>query len=166
MQKVHLSWNLYQSELETTVEKHCKNCGYTTLFTATRIRRHNANGKNIYRFAIYKCHKGHTWNKKLQIYKTYSEHVETLDMFQEEWNETANTISMMQYKDAGTTEITILLEMVFGSHRIDKALAAYISDWSRTAIVEKIKSGHIHLNGQKMKPNATLSEGDLISICL
>ncbi|MEY8350723.1 S4 domain-containing protein [Bacillus cereus] len=166
MQKVQLSWNLYENEFETTVEKHCKNCGHITPFIDTNIRRHNANGKNIYRFAIYKCSKGHTWNKKLQIYKSFSDHVETLDVIQNEQDETTTTISIMQYKEIGTTELNIILETVLGSHRIDKALAAYISDWSRTAIVERIKIGHIQLNGKQMKPNTTLSEGDLISICL
>ncbi|KEK25213.1 hypothetical protein [Bacillus gaemokensis] len=166
MQKVQLSWNLYKNEFETTIEKHCKNCGHITLFADTNIRRHNANGKNIYRFAIYKCPKGHTWNKKLRIYKSFSDHVETLDVFQKEQNETTTTISIMQYKENGTTEITIVLETVCGSHRFDKALSTYISDWSRTTIVERIKNGHIQLNGQQMKPNTTLSEGDSISICL
>lgn len=49
---------------------------------------------------------------------------------------------------------------------MDKALSTYISDWSRTLIVDKIKNGDIQLNGQQMKPNAILSEGDHISICL
>ncbi|MDP7979257.1 cytoplasmic protein [Bacillus multifaciens] len=164
MQNVQLSWNLYKTELETTVEKHCKNCGHTAIFTDTHIRRHNANGKNIYRFAIYKCEKGHTWNKKLHIYKTYSEHVETVDTFQEEHQESLNNISIMSYKNTGTIELTILLESVHGFFRIDKALATYISEWSRTVITEKIKQGSIHLNGQQIKPNAKLTVGDCISI--
>ena len=49
---------------------------------------------------------------------------------------------------------------------MDKALSTYISDWSRTRIVDKIKNGDIQLNGQQMKPNTILSEGDSISICL
>ncbi|MGF9965314.1 RNA-binding S4 domain-containing protein [Bacillus rhizoplanae] len=166
MQNVQLSWNLYKTELEDTVEKHCKNCGHTALFTDTHIRRHNANGKNIYRFAIYKCEKGHTWNKKLHIYKTYSEHVETIDMPQAERQATLNAISMMFYKNTGTTQLTILLQSVHDSFRIDKALASYISDWSRTVIMGKIKDGSIHLNGQHIKPNAKLSAGDCISIYL
>lgn len=62
MQKVQLSWSLYENQ-QNTIEKYCKNCRRTTLFTDTNIRRHNANGKNIYRFAIYKCPKDHTWNQ-------------------------------------------------------------------------------------------------------
>ncbi|PED90150.1 cytoplasmic protein [Bacillus toyonensis] len=165
MQKVQLSWSLYENQ-QNTIEKYCKNCGRNTLFTDTNIRRHNANGKNIYRFAIYKCPNGHTWNQKLRIYKSFTDHVETIDMIQQDQTETTTTISMTQHKESGIVGITIVLDIVFGSHRIDKVLSTYISDWSRTTIVDKIKSGDIQLNGQQMKPNKQLSEGDYISICL
>ncbi|WP_002145068.1 hypothetical protein [Bacillus cereus] len=165
MQKVQLSWSLYENEL-ATIEKYCKNCRRTTLFTDTNIRRHNANGKNIYRFAIYKCPKNHTWNQKLHIYKSFTDHVETVDMAQQEQTETNTIISITEYKESGIEEITITLEIVLGSHRIDKALSTYISDWSRAAIVDKIKNGRIQLNGRHLKPNTTLTEGDFISICL
>ncbi|EJS73912.1 cytoplasmic protein [Bacillus cereus] len=165
MQNVQLSWSLYENQ-QNTIEKYCKNCGRTTLFTDTNIRRHNANGKNIYRFAIYKCPNDHTWNQKLRIYKSFTDHVETVDMTQQDQTESSTTISITQHKESGIAEITIALDIVFGSHRIDKALSTYISDWSRTLIVDKIKNGDIQLNGQQMKPNALLSEGDYISICL
>jgi RNA-binding protein YlmH len=87
-------------------------------------------------------------------------------MTQQEQTETSTTISITQYKESGIAEITIVLDIVFGSHWIDKVLSTYISDWSRTIIVDKIKNGHIQLNGQQMKPNTILSEGDHISICL
>ncbi|KFN01410.1 hypothetical protein DJ93_1972 [Bacillus clarus] len=87
-------------------------------------------------------------------------------MTQQEQTETSTTISITQYEESGIEEITITLEIVLGSHRIDKALSTYISDWSRAAIVDKIKKGRIQLNGQQMKPNTTLTEGDFISICL
>ncbi|EJR87972.1 hypothetical protein IK7_00570 [Bacillus cereus VD156] len=165
MQKVQLSWSLYENQ-QHTIEKYCKNCGRTTLFTDTNIRRHNANGKNIYRFAIYKCPKDHTWNQKLRIYKSFTDHVETIDMTQQDQAETTTTISIMQHKENSIAEITLVLDLIFGSHRIDKALSTYISDWSRTLIVDKIKNRDIQLNGQQMKPNTILSEGDYISICL
>ncbi|MFD6508610.1 cytoplasmic protein [Bacillus sp. NPDC060175] len=165
MQKVQLSWSLYENEL-STIEKYCKNCRRTTLFTDTNIRRHNANGKNIYRFAIYKCPKNHTWNQKLHIYKSFTDHVETVDMAQQEQTETNTIISITEYKESGIEEITITLEIVLGSHRIDRALSTYISDWSRAAIVDKIENGRIQLNGRHLKPNTTLTEGDFISICL
>ncbi|EJQ43960.1 hypothetical protein IEQ_04747 [Bacillus cereus BAG6X1-2] len=165
MQKVQLSWSLYENQ-QNTIEKYCKNCRRTTLFTDTNIRRHNANGKNIYRFAIYKCPKDHTWNQKLRIYKSFTDHVETVDMALQDQTEASTAISITQHKESGIAEITIVLDIVFGSHRIDKMLSTYISDWSRTLIVDKIKNGDIQLNGQQMKPNTLLSEGDSISIYL
>ena len=103
---------------------------------------------------------------KLRIYKSFTDHVETVDMPQQDRTETTTTISITQHKESGVAEITIVLDIVFGSHRMDKALSTYISDWSRTRIVDKIKNGDIQLNGQQMKPNTILSEGDYISICL
>lgn len=71
-----IKWDLHASDLkQLTIERHCHNCGRKVKFHDSMIRRHNANGKNIYQFAIYKCEKGHTWNKKLNIYKSFSEHV-------------------------------------------------------------------------------------------
>ena len=102
----------------------------------------------------------------MRIYKSFTDHVETIDMTQQDKTETTTTISITQHKESGIAEITIVLDIVFGSHRMDKALSTYISDWSRTRIVDKIKNGDIQLNGQQMKPNTILSEGDHISICL
>ena len=62
-------------------------------------------------------------------------------MTQQDQAETTTTISIMQHKENGIAKITIVLDIVFGSHRIDKALSTYISDWSRTRIVDKIKMG-------------------------
>ena len=102
----------------------------------------------------------------MRIYKSYTDHVEIVDMTQEDQIEATTTISITQHKESGIAEITIVLDLVLGSHRMDKALSTYISDWSRTRIVDKIKNGDIQLNGQQMKPNTILSEGDHISICL
>ena len=79
-------------------KRYCKNCRRTTLFTDTNIRRHNANGKNIYRFAIYKCPKNHTWNQKLHIYKSFTDHVETVDMAQQEQTETSTPFPLHNTK--------------------------------------------------------------------
>lgn len=78
---------------------------------------------------------------KLRIYKSFTDHVETVDMTQQDQTETTTTISITQHKESGIAEITIVLDIVFGSHRMDKALSTYISDWSRTLIVDKIKTG-------------------------
>ncbi len=51
-----LHWRLSQKP-ERAVKKHCKMCGKGSVFTDTNVRRHNANGKSIYQYAIYKCEK-------------------------------------------------------------------------------------------------------------
>ena len=60
---------------------------------------------------------------KLHIYKSYTDHVETVDMTQEDQIEaTTTTISITQHKESGIAEITIVLDLVFGSHRMDKSI--------------------------------------------
>ena len=78
---------------------------------------------------------------KLRIYKAFTDHVETVDMTQR--GSARNNYYHFHYATSRKqiTEITIVLDIVFGSHRIDKALSTYISDWSRTRIVDKIKMG-------------------------
>ena len=53
-------------------------------------------------------------------------------MTQQDQTETSTTISIMQHKENGIAEITIVLDLIFGSHRMDKALSTYISDWAYT----------------------------------
>lgn len=76
MQTKQYAIKLNKKQEADTVTKQCKMCGKVTIFTDTTIRRHNANGKNIYQFAIYKCPKNHSWNKKLDIYKSFTNHVD------------------------------------------------------------------------------------------
>lgn len=83
MSNITFHWKLSQTP-ERAVKKHCKMCGKLSVFTDTNVRRHNANGKNIYQFAIYKCEDNHTWNRKLAIYKTFSEHVAEMEEQKEE----------------------------------------------------------------------------------
>lgn len=155
-------WKLSQTP-EPSVKKHCKMCGKISVFTDTIIRRHNANGKNIYQFAIYKCGKNHTWNNKLSIYKTFSEHLVEKEEQKEE-SSILSSIPISNLAEEGVEVIYIVLDDVKGKHRIDKVLANQIEDWSRTQIIEKIKIGAIQLNGQVAKPSRKLSKGERISI--
>jgi hypothetical protein len=166
MRKVNVAWYLEEMNTEMMIKKHCKNCGKTTVFHDTNIRRHNANGKNIYRFAIYKCEQGHTWNNKLAIYKAYTDHVEALPTNEEEVNIHPATIHVTDYKQQNLQEIEITLTYVNGSYRLDKTLATYIQDWSQTSIVKKIRNGSIQMNGQSIKPNTKLHTNDCISILI
>jgi len=155
-------WKLSQLP-ERTVKKHCKMCGSISVFTDTTVRRHNANGKNIYQYAIFKCEKNHTWNKKLAIYKTFSEHVAGMEDQKGEFS-ILSTIVISSLAEQGIKIIHIVLDDVAGKHRIDKVLANQIEDWSRSQIIKRIEKGRIQLNDQTIKPSSRLSKGECISI--
>lgn len=161
MQIQQYSLVLQQQRKADSVKKQCKMCGKVTLFTDTTIRRHNANGKNIYQFAIYKCPKNHSWNKKLDIYKTFSDHVDPASLVPTEFKVikpgekiTINPIETIEIKISG----------VDGNFRLDCTLADHIEGWSRTEITNKIKAGNIRLNNCLTKPSKKLSVHDKILI--
>jgi hypothetical protein len=155
-------WKLSQIQ-ERTVKKHCKMCGKISIFTDTNVQRHNANGKSIYKYAIYKCEKNHTWNKKLAIYKSFSEHV-TEGEEQTEESSIMPAIPITSLTEQGVKVVHIVLDDVIGKHRIDKVLANQIEDWTRSQIMEKIEKGTIQINEQVIKPSTRLSKGKRISI--
>ncbi|HPL54232.1 MAG TPA: hypothetical protein PLW11_08900 [Bacillota bacterium] len=68
MKRTH-HWKLTNVSDDNTTMRHCHNCGRKVIFVDSGKRRRNANGKNIYEYAIYKCKKGHTWNRLLGITK-------------------------------------------------------------------------------------------------
>ncbi|MGD6831262.1 S4 domain-containing protein [Sutcliffiella halmapala] len=162
MLNITFHWKLSQIP-ERGVEKHCKMGGELSVFTDTNVRRHNANGKSIYQYAIYKCGKNHTWNKKLAIYKTFSEHVAEIEEQREE-SSIVSAIPITSLVEQGIKVIHIVLDDVTGKHRIDKVLANQIEDWSRSQIIDKIEKGAIQLNEQVIKPSSRLSKGERISI--
>lgn len=53
-------------------------------------------------------------NQKLRIYKSFTDHVETVDMNTQDQTETTTTISITHHKESGVAEITIVLDIVFG----------------------------------------------------
>jgi hypothetical protein len=162
MLTITLHWKLSHIP-ERTVKKHCKMCGKLSVFADTNVRRHNANGKSIYKYAIYKCEKNHTWNKKLAIYKTFSEHVAEMEEKKEE-SSIMSAIPITSLAEQGVKVIHIELDDVKGKHRVDKVLANQIEDWSRSQIIKKIEKGTIQLNEQVIKPSSRLSKGERISI--
>ncbi|MBW8351567.1 cytoplasmic protein [Bacillus sp. IITD106] len=162
MLNITFHWKLSQIP-ERAVKKHCKMCGKLSVFTDTNVRRHNANGKRIYKYAIYKCEKNHTWNKKLAIYKTFSNHVAEIEEQKEE-SSIMSAIPIISLAEQGVEMIHFVLDDVIGKHRIDKVLANQIEDWSRSQIIEKIEKGTIQLNEQVVKPSSRLSKGERISI--
>ncbi|USG66563.1 S4 domain-containing protein [Brevibacillus ruminantium] len=167
MHTIELFWTLQASaNTAGSIERHCKNCGKTVRFTDTNIRRHNANGKNVYRFSIYKCEKGHTWNKKLAIYKSFSEHAEILEEALPIDGDAPEQINISDYLACGIKEVKIIIDHADGRFRIDKLLAEQLVGWSRTQIAQRIKAGLIRLNDQQIKPGVAVSVNDRISILI
>ncbi|MBS4171701.1 cytoplasmic protein [Bacillus sp. FJAT-49736] len=162
MSNITFHWKL-SGISEQYVKKHCKMCGKLSIFTDTHVRRHNANGKSIYQYTIYKCEKNHTWNKKLAIYKTFSEHVAEMEE-QKQQSSVLSAIPITSLVEQEIKIIHIVLDDVIGKHRIDKVLANQIEDWSRSQIIEKIEKGTIQLNERVIKPSSRLYKGECISI--
>lgn len=167
MHTIELFWTLQATTyITSSIERHCKNCGQTVRFTDTHIRRHNANGKNVYRFSIYKCERGHTWNKKLAIYKSFREHVEVLEEALPVDTTGPEPINIIDCQTSGIKELKIFIEHADTRYRMDKLLAEQLVGWSRTQIVQYIKSGLIRLNDQSTKPRAAVCTHDCICILL
>ncbi|WNB92789.1 cytoplasmic protein [Bacillus sp. NEB1478] len=163
MQTQQYSLVLRHKEEANTVDKQCKMCGKVVTFTDTTNRRHNANGKNIYQFAIYKCPKNHSWNKKRGIYKSFSEHVDPASIVPTEFETVPeNKKIVLGHIIHGLIEITI--SEVDGHFRLDRALSEQIEGVSRSAISQKIKEGTILLNNCLTKPSQRLSLHDKILI--
>lgn len=164
MQLIELSWNLVDTNNEKVIVRYCKNCGKTVEFKDSFIRRHNSNGKNIYRYAIYKCDKDHTWNKKLSIYKAYTDHAIVNEEVAPIENDEIGNINVQSLFEQGVGFICIKIIGVSGVFRLDKLLAERLECWSRTEIVKKIKDGTILVNNEICKPSQKIILNDLITV--
>jgi hypothetical protein len=164
MKKQTYSLVLRQKREADNLVKHCKMCGKVTVYTDTTIRRHNANGKNIYQFAIYKCPKNHSWNKKLDIYKSFSEHVDPKTLIPTEFETITETEKITLHGIEEQQVIEFKVTVVDGSFRLDQALASHLHGLSRTEIAQKIKNGSILLNNCLSKPSQKLYIHDIILI--
>lgn len=61
-------------------------------------------------------------------------------------------------------EFTFTIEKELAKERIDKAIASFDTDWSRTQIQNLIKEGHVLVNNEAAKTNYKVKEGDIIII--
>lgn len=165
MEKIILRWQLYESGESQSVERYCHNCGKKVLFQDSLKRRHNANGKNIFEYAIYKCENGHTWNKMLDTYKASFEKI-TPDMLKERETLKMDFISVSAYREAGFREVVIILEEVRGKYRIDRLLSQQIVDLSRSQIEKLLDAGLILLNDEKVKASSQIRTAQKITIRL
>ena len=160
--KLTLKWYIYSNEIHSE-ERYCHNCGSKVIFQDSLKRRQNANGKNIFYFAIYKCPKGHTWNKSIDKFKAISglvnqpeEHVHQQSEYEK--------LNIRRLKEEGIEEIEILLEVMEDSARIDKFLSNKIADLSRNDITKLLKDGLIKVNNVSVKANRLLKSKDVITL--
>lgn len=163
MKKIYY-WELYDSSLEISIERYCHNCSKTVSFKNSGKRRHNANGKDIYEYAIYKCEKGHTWNLLLRKYKSSNSTNKEIDTDSPEKPCIYDNLDLHEIKKQGIEEIEIILNEVTGKWRIDKLLSDRIQDMSRSRICELIKSKNILLDGNHAKQGSTLRRYQKITI--
>ena len=162
--KLSLTWNIYNGKIDKE-ERYCHNCGKRVEFKDSLKRRQNANGKNIFYFAIYKCPNGHTWNKGIDTFKAKPglENVDEDFMIQES---KYDEIQIAQFKKDGITEIEIYINTLQEKIRIDKFLSSKIQDISREKIVELITKGFIRVNNNQIKSKVSLREKDVVTLLI
>ncbi len=159
-----LNWEILNIEVQKE-ERYCHNCGKKVIFEDSLKRRQNANGKNIHYFAIYKCVNGHTWNKRISMFKAIPklennpEYIENRLSFQE-------ILIINQLITEGFEKIQISLNMLTDNVRIDKFLGERICDKSRGEIIHWIESRRILVNNTTVKPKTKIREKDTITILL
>ncbi len=160
--KLKLNWSIYHNELDSET-RYCHNCGSKVLFKDSLKRRQNANGKNIFYFAIYKCPKGHTWNKQITSFKTMAGLINTHQThhpIESEYQE----LNLSLLIESGINEVEILLEAFQQKMRLDKFISSKIQDISRSSVVKLINEGLIRLNGASAAGSVTLKDNDIITL--
>lgn len=164
LKKIYYKWELCDESV-LAEQRYCHNCGKKVVFVDSGYRRFNANGKDIYGFAIYKCDNGHTWNKSLGVYKTKEAKSKFVD-YKVEVKTKIDLINLNLCEKEGVKEIIISLEEVNGKWRLDKLLSQQIKDVSRTQIEKLINYGKILVNDKTVKYKQLLKKGNIIKILL
>lgn len=160
--KLNLNWYIYKNEPDHEI-RYCHNCGTKVEFKDSLKRRQNANGKNIFYYAIYKCPNGHTWNKKIDVFKTITGLQNNCGENDEKKNIYEN-FSIAQVFQDGIDEVQISLKEMCIKERLDKFLAERIVDFTRGQVVKAIKKGEIKVNGCMVRANVRLKVNDIISL--
>ncbi|WP_251460047.1 S4 domain-containing protein [Weizmannia agrestimuris] len=166
MNIITYNWSVHNGEKVETVVKYCPNCGKVVNFYDTLMRRHNSNGKNIYKFTIFKCEKNHTWNRKEKIFKSYDPKLEIKNRdFPNEAPQNDNEkINLVTHLKNGFNKICININYLDEPVRIDKVLGNQLIDISRNQICSLIKEGKILLNKNTIKNHTAVKEKDTIEI--
>lgn len=177
---LRIHWQI-QSQTDTSVSRYCSHCNQVTTFSDSGFRRQNANGKNIFHFAIYKCPKNHTWNNKLEVFSAKSHLINEPiqlpngsheveahlpDMATEFGFSSDLMLNITHVKNQNFDQILLKVTVLGGKHRLDKLLSERIEDVSRSQLSKWIENGKITLDGETAKPKTTLSLEHWIQISL
>lgn len=144
--------------IESQVERYCSGCKQKVIFKDSLVRRNNANGKKIYQYAIYKCERGHTWNKMLDHLDASV--ASTIDY---ETREQHPYKSSDEYITLDLIENRIIEIQSEGKKmRLDKLLHK-ITDKTRREINELIEK-HLYINGHQIDGKYKVKNGDIIEM--
>ncbi len=146
-------------------KRYCHNCGKKVIFRDSLIRRENANGKNISRYAIYKCPEDHTWNKKLADFKSRPD-MENTSQVLEKFENCIESINLQEIFERGYEKVEILVICLGTRTRLDKLLSNNIDDLTRNKIQRAIKDGVITLKGQGTEGKVIIKSETIIGIDL
>ena len=145
MKSKHINWVIQKKSVQEE-RRYCHNCGQRVVFRDSLVRRQNANGKNIHHFAIYKCERGHTWNKKIDQFKAI-EHLENkrVEFNSEEKVHKNCEIVLETLIREGYKILEITVEST-EKIRVDKLLSKYILDQSRTQLSRFFSDERVTVN--------------------
>ena len=164
VKKETYTWKIHGFRNET-IRRYCHNCGHVSGFRDSGKIRRNANGKDIFEFAIYKCENDHTWNRFLGTFKS----VLITDEAEPPAEENKSLIVMIDL-DKSAAEGNDLVEILIGEAgsrvRLDKLLAGNLKGVSRSKIASMITCGKIRVDGRLVKPGFSVPEGAVITIML
>jgi len=153
--RVHIELETLQ---DTSVVRYCSQCKGHVTFRDSKVKRHNANGKNIYKYAIYKCDNHHTWNKILDKLDSNEAHLL-------EYN-TREQYKYKTYEESMTLELEPELEIIISSMgkqmRLDKMLH-HISQLTRKEVNQLVESA-VLVNNKKVVSKYKIKDGDIVEI--
>ncbi|HCM19037.1 MAG TPA: hypothetical protein DHW84_12470 [Firmicutes bacterium] len=148
------------------INRYCANCGKVVPFADSGKVRRNANGKNIHVFAIYKCPKDHTWNKRVTEESLAAAAGREDDCPAADPQTTPRPLSVNELRGAGFSTIVIRILAAPAGIRLDQVLAQYLREISRSEWQRRIKEGSVLVNENIVKASFALRESVEVSIAL
>ena len=162
MKKKVFEWRLHQQENRDQIVKYCPHCNRKVIFTDSQKRRRNANGKNIHEYAIYKCEKAHTWNRKLTQKKSCQIRHPANSQPRISVVPDNELINIPLLKQQGYGVVEIVLVEVKGRWRLDVLLAENIVGMSRSRIKKLMEKQSVAVGNSVRKPGAFVKKDQVI----